>query len=751
MIEPAATNLSGRAVFPVAFEMGVPSALVTSIVIEGASKAAKDLWTNEDGILKLWMASTDGRQYTISVTVVDADGEETKKSWGYKIDDNGNYVFSTDILTVDGQPVTGGSDSSGAGWRYRAKSALLTFSNGDHTVSGSSTNGTINIVTTGDDIGLTIEKLTLKTTKDAQSPFVVSNRCTLTLVGSSTIECICNPNGSTAAAKGSKYTAAIEVPKDASLVIDGSGSLTARGGLAGAGIGSRGSGFVAAGSITINGGYIYAEGRTLSSGGGAGIGGGNGCGVKEIFINGGVVYAKGGRGACGIGGGAGRGVTLTNGTFRVTGGTVLAEKGEGENFSDFVTASGNTIDVTTGRSIVIDGPCSVRPKHGVVDNTNPYPIPVDSNGAELTYAWIDGLGAGATVTIMDTLWPQYNGADVVADDGGAVCLWGERTSNDVERAIMIQSSYIPGGSASFTINARSNTVNQADISGEADEKRVIDGKDCWRVTVTDLPAGERLEVTGIDPPFCYGSTVSDMSGESNLYLPDGAYDFTVGGYAYHALVEGCPAVATFSVGLLVDGRDVSEKSGPGWSYSGTLEMLTLNDEREYLLSGTNAERRISVCAAEEGVSVRCDRLVLMAAGNGPFCLSGEYSTLEFAGGTVLSSKMSARCTVSGGTFGMELQDAVAPSGDKAYRVTVGGDTTLPASGRMQTGRCTSTCRTETTTSRPTTAPAGRTWSRSWTAGIRRPWSSRRRGLRSTGARRRVSAATAGSTRTAWSG
>ena len=46
------------------------------------------------------------------MTVVDADGEETKKSWGYKIDDNGNYVFSTDILTVDGQPVTGGSDSS---------------------------------------------------------------------------------------------------------------------------------------------------------------------------------------------------------------------------------------------------------------------------------------------------------------------------------------------------------------------------------------------------------------------------------------------------------------------------------------------------------------------------------------------------------------------------------------------------------------------------------------------------------------
>ena len=36
-VSPAATNSSGRAVFPVAFEMGVPSALVTSIVIEGES------------------------------------------------------------------------------------------------------------------------------------------------------------------------------------------------------------------------------------------------------------------------------------------------------------------------------------------------------------------------------------------------------------------------------------------------------------------------------------------------------------------------------------------------------------------------------------------------------------------------------------------------------------------------------------------------------------------------------------------
>ena len=676
-VSPAAKNGSGKAVYPVSFDIGLPYCNVTSVSIEDVAMTCKSLWTDANGRLTLWLEPTNGNQHTITITAVDEDGDETTKSWGYKIDDAGNTEFSTDMLTVDGVPVVGGRSVSATGWEYRADTRILAISSGDHAITGNSTNGSINVVVTGSDISVTIENLILKTPNDRQSPFVVSNRCTLTLVGSSTIECICNPNGSTAAAKGSKYTAAIEVPKGASLVIDGGGSLTARGGLAGAGIGSRGSGFVAAGSITINGGYIYAEGRTLSSGGGAGIGGGNECGVKEIVINGGVVYAKGGKGAAGIGGGAGKGVTLTDGTFRVTGGTVLAEKGEGENFSDFVTARGNTIEVTTGRLIVIDGACSVRPKHGVVDNTNPYPIPVDSNGAELTYAWIDGLGAGATVTIMDTMWPQYNGVDVVADDGGAVCLWGERTSNDVERAIMIQSSYIPGGSVSFTINARSNTVNQADISGDADEKRVIDGKDCWRVTVTDLPAGERLEVTGIDPPFCYGSTVSDMSGESNLYLPDGDHDFKVGDYTYHASVAGAPAVATYEVGIRVNGVDIGMESGTGWTYNGTEERLRLERGKiNYTLSGTNLERRVSVCAAAAGVAVSFNRLSLKAADAGPFYLGNESSTLEFSGGTLSSGDISSRVVVFGGTYNNRLLNAFAQVGadlyTNAYRVTVGG-------------------------------------------------------------------------------
>ena len=670
---PRAVNSGNEPVFPVTFDMGLVECQVTNVVIDKVSKPCVDLWTNERGSLVLWLASTGSELHTITITATDGD-TDVKKSWGYKVDDNGDYSFSRDVITVDGEPVVGGMDNGGDGWDYTSGNGIIMFRSGSHEISGNSTNGTIRVVSNGPDVHITLNKLMLETSKSYLSPFVVSNSCTITLVGDSIIECIHNPAAQYANDFGSRYTAAIEVPEGSSLTINGEGTLTANGGIWGAGIGSRGN-CLNAGSIRIDGGYIYAQGGSHNKqiGGGAGIGGGDGGGVASILVTGGYVDATGGRGACGIGGGARRGVTLTDGTFRVTGGTVLAAKGSPEVFSDFVTGTGNTIAPTMGKSIVIDGPCSVRPKNTVVANANPYPTPVNSNGVALVFAMIGGLGPGDAVQLVDNLWPQYNGRDILADDGGAVCIWGEYTN--VVRTIQIESPNTPGGQMPFELSAASNTIYYVSDDYEAPDSRKIDDKDCWRVEVKALPARKRLPVEGIERPYSRGTTVSDSTGMTYLYLPDGEYDFTVGGYSYHASVSGMPTVATFTVGIFVDGVDIGECSGEGWAYNGTDETLRLNRATTYVISGTNNERRVSISAETTGVTIRSDRLMLTAADHGGL-YSDTGSLFEYAGGTIGTGIIPSRMIVSGGSLDAVVANPVARSENgefvRAYRVTVGG-------------------------------------------------------------------------------
>ncbi|MBQ4385404.1 MAG: InlB B-repeat-containing protein [Kiritimatiellae bacterium] len=680
-VSPAAKNAGGKAVFPVSFDMGVGNCNVTNILIEEDVKVCKDLWTDESGKLTLWLEPTGGNQYTITMVGVDGDGESFTKSWGYKLDDSGNTEFSTDILIVDGFPVVGGksvSDKSPT-WEYDANTKLLKIVGGDHTITGGSDNGTINIVVTGSNSNITLENLTLKTPDSNQSPFVVSNNCTVTISGDNTIECISNPNAQYVSEKGSQYTAAIEVPEDASLTIDGDGTLTANGGIAGAGIGSRGKN-ENAGSITINSGYIYATGgggekSGRNSGGGAGVGGGVGGGVASIFVNGGYLHATGGKNAQGVGGGWGNGIELTNGTFRVTGGTVLAEGGDGATF-DFVTAHGNTIDTKVGKSIVIDGG-SVRPKHAFAQGANPYPNPVNSNDEQLVYAVIKGVGVdeGDIVNVVDDLWPQYKGVDLYADEDGAICLWGVSTNE--MHTVKVQGFAIDGGSATFQISASSNTVQTVSGSGMSPDSYTIGGETCWRVEVHALPAKTRFNVTGLDAKYVHGTVMSDLTGKLNLYLPDGEYDFKVGSLSYHASVSGAPAIATYEVGIRVNDEDIGIGSGNGWTYSGTEEKLRLTSSAlSYELAGTNIERKVSVYAATSGVKVRFDRLALTASAAGPFCLEDSSDSLEFLSGTLTSDDISRQVIVSGGSYNTELADAVAKVDEttytNAYRVTVKG-------------------------------------------------------------------------------
>ena len=136
----------------------------------------------------------------------------------------------------------------------------------------------------------------------------------------------------TVTAAASKAAIQISSDKYTTLTITGSGSLTAKGGKDAAGIGTNVADdtTLSGGNIVINGCTVHATGGEYAAGIGTGYATNNGkntCGT--ITINGGMVYAAGGEdAAAGIGTGSSlENATQTCGDIMITGGTVNATGG----------------------------------------------------------------------------------------------------------------------------------------------------------------------------------------------------------------------------------------------------------------------------------------------------------------------------------------------------------------------------------------------------------------------------------------
>ena len=135
------------------------------------------------------------------------------------------------------------------------------------------------------------------------------------------------------------------------LIINGTGSLTASSYGLGAGIGGKRD--VACGDIEIQGGTITAT----SGSRGAGIGGGDNASCGNITISGGTVNATGGVRGAGIGGGR-RGtsesdvscgnILISGGTVTATGGAGAAGIGGGRGYNSDKLSSCGTITITNG-------------------------------------------------------------------------------------------------------------------------------------------------------------------------------------------------------------------------------------------------------------------------------------------------------------------------------------------------------------------------------------------------------------------
>jgi len=123
------------------------------------------------------------------------------------------------------------------------------------------------------------------------------------------------------------HGAAIGVPQDSTLIINGSGNLEAI--CAGGGGAGIGGGFnTVSGTITISGGHITAlggeagafRGSDVQQKGAAGIGGGSGADGGETIITGGLITACGNDGGAAVGGGYGG----SGGFISISGGFVEA-------------------------------------------------------------------------------------------------------------------------------------------------------------------------------------------------------------------------------------------------------------------------------------------------------------------------------------------------------------------------------------------------------------------------------------------
>ena len=96
----------------------------------------------------------------------------------------------------------------------------------------------------------------------------------------------------------------------------------------------------------------------------------------------------------------------------------------------------------------------------------------------------------------------------------------------------------------------------------------------------------RVQIDGLPPD--YGTRdIFTYEGTVYLWLPDGTYDFTMDGYAYHVTVnDGTVTESHYrATGVRVNGRDVCFAEGPGWSWTPATGTLSLSSEIDYVVTG----------------------------------------------------------------------------------------------------------------------------------------------------------------------
>ncbi len=403
-ISPVPYDSVPNQVFPIDLDIGIPNSRVEEFELGTRRSGFENIYTNDDGILRLWLACSSG--YTLGIRIKMEGEENYEHIFSFAVDDEGKMEVR-DYLIVNEAIVPGDADDGTEEWAYTRDTRTLTLKT-DAKISGISTNDTFHIVVPANVANVTLQGVTLvgRNEKYASTMIVTNTACTVTLAGDNELT-----------ATG-QYAAGLEVASNAVVTLTGTGSLTAQGGQYGAGIGSHG-GFPKPGKIVIAGGTITATGGEKA----AGIGGGlsSNLTADNIEVTGGYVTANGGSGAAGLGSGNVGSVSgdkkIPEGAVKISGGTVVATKGEGVgNLGDLIMSRNGNSPTGADGSLVITGG-SVVGRTGKI-----MPCPVDAEGKRLAGVVVSNLTAKAEAPATG-LPAGYGASDIFADEDGTVCLW----------------------------------------------------------------------------------------------------------------------------------------------------------------------------------------------------------------------------------------------------------------------------------------------------------------------------------------
>ena len=331
--------------------------------------------------------------------------------------------------------------------------------------------------------------------------------CAFELQGASAVNLTLT--GTNSLVSGADY-AGLQVPENAMLTIDGTGSLSAASsyvstlGTQGAGIGGGKNG--ASGTITINGGDVAA-----TSWFGAGIGGGSGGDGGTVTITGGTVSASGNMGA-GIGGGVNGG---DGGTVTIHGGTVTATGSNGAGIGGGDGGDGGTVTIHGG-TVTATG----------------------SDGAGIGSGYFGGDAGTVTIHAGIVSATSHNGAGIggsgngfnIGCDGGIVTINGGTVT-----ATSVFGAGIGGGRASglggtVIINGGSVMANGGvsahDIGAGLtfNDKGTLkngSGDDVYITTVTLEGVASATAIHSLTTSGTYGinGMQTDTGGKLYLYLP----------------------------------------------------------------------------------------------------------------------------------------------------------------------------------------------------------------------------------------
>ena len=335
----------------------------------------------------------------------------------------------------------------------------------------------------------------------------------------------------------------------------------------------------------------------LGAKGGAGIGCGKYEMLGDIEIKGGTIEAKGGNYGAGIGAGdgggaGGEGDDPKRAKIVVSGGVVTAQGGiEASGIGCGKRSWGPQIEISGGQIKAVGG---------------------ENSYADIGSAFIDQGGIRKSHTTI-----AISGGTVEAERLGS-------TSEPQIKALVT----ITGGSTLATTVAPDPTNGVATV---------------YRVSIKGLTGEEALTFEGLPPD--YGtSDIYAMDGKVCLWLPDGAYGFSVNGVSYLARVKGADtdAVKGSLVGLTVNGVDVAFGSDEGWSLAN--DVLNLTGEGPFVLSGADADERISVLV-DTDATVTFDNLSLACKAT-PFTVAtNRVVTLLLKGDNGLTAKGDGRAAV----------------------------------------------------------------------------------------------------------